>query len=49
VYGPEDPEVAADLTNLGSLLQENGEIAAAGASLHRALAIYEKAIGPVKS
>jgi len=46
VYGPEDPEVAMDLTNLGLLLKESGETAAASASLRRALAIYEKALGP---
>jgi hypothetical protein len=46
VYGPEDPEVAMDLTNLGLFLKEKGESAAASASLHRALTIYEKAFGP---
>jgi tetratricopeptide (TPR) repeat protein len=44
-YGPEDPEVAVDLTNLGLLLKEMGESAGASASLHRALKIYEKAFG----
>jgi Tfp pilus assembly protein PilF len=45
VYGPEDPEVANDLANLGLLQKERGESAAANASLRRALAIYEKAFG----
>jgi hypothetical protein len=39
VYGPEDPEVAMDLTNLGLLLKELSESAGASVSLHRALAI----------
>jgi hypothetical protein len=46
VYGPEDPEVAGDLTNLGMLLRDSGQPAAADALLRRALAIYEKALGP---
>ena len=42
-YGPDDPEVAADLTNLGGLLKESGQASAAAAYLRRAAAIYEKA------
>jgi tetratricopeptide (TPR) repeat protein len=39
VYGPEDPEVAADLANLRMLLKERCENTAADGSLRRALAI----------
>ena len=35
-----------DLTNLGLLLKEKGESAAANVSLQRALVIYERAFGP---
>jgi hypothetical protein len=45
LYGPDDPELATDLVNLGLLLKDIGEKAAASASLNRALAIYEKAFG----
>jgi tetratricopeptide (TPR) repeat protein len=45
LYGLDDPELATDLVNLGLLLKEMGESAAASASLNRALAIYEKAFG----
>ncbi len=45
IYGPDDPEVAGDLTSLGVLLQDKGNYAAAVALLRRALAIYEKTMG----
>ena len=44
--GPDHPEVAIILTNLGNVQRERGELAAAEASLTRALAIKEKAFGP---
>jgi tetratricopeptide (TPR) repeat protein len=43
LYGPDDPELATDLVNLGLLHKDMGQNAAASASLNRALAIYEKA------
>ena len=45
VYGPDDPEVAGDLTNLGMLLKEAGKTAAADPLLRRALSIYEREFG----
>jgi Tfp pilus assembly protein PilF len=46
VYGPENPEVAGDLVNYGTLLKESGQPRAAEPILRRALGIYEKAFGP---
>ena len=44
--GPDHPQVARTLTNLGIVQHERGELAAAEASETRALAINEKAFGP---
>jgi len=46
IYGPDHPEVAGDLGNLGLLLRELGQSAAADHLMRRALAIYEKSFGP---
>jgi tetratricopeptide (TPR) repeat protein len=45
-YGPDHPEVASTLTNLGIVLRELGELAAARAAVERALGIVEDAYGP---
>ncbi|MBX3055397.1 MAG: tetratricopeptide repeat protein [Anaerolineae bacterium] len=45
VYGPDHPDVARDLNNLGTLLQAEGDLAGARPYLERALAIREKALG----
>ena len=45
IYGPDDPELATDLVNLGQLLKEMGQSEASDTSLNRALAIYERAFG----
>jgi tetratricopeptide (TPR) repeat protein len=45
-YGPDHPEVARTLTNLGLVQQQLGELAAARATQERALAIKEAAYGP---
>ena len=45
IYGRDHPEVAGDLRNLGMLLKETGQAAAADAMLRRALEIYEKKLG----
>jgi hypothetical protein len=44
-YGPDDPEVADDLTNLGMLLKEADKSAAADPLLRRALSINEWEFG----
>ncbi|MCB9006996.1 MAG: tetratricopeptide repeat protein [Ardenticatenaceae bacterium] len=44
--GPEHPDVARDLNNLGQLLQAVGEYEAARPYMERALAIRKKALGP---
>ena len=41
-YGPEHPEVARDINNLGRVLKELGDVAGASAAFERALVIYEK-------
>jgi tetratricopeptide (TPR) repeat protein len=46
VYGPEHPEIAITLTNLGNVQQQLGEFEAARASQQRALAINEAVYGP---
>ena len=46
VYGPEHPEVAITLTNLGIVQLHLEELEAAGVSLRRALAIKEAVYGP---
>jgi hypothetical protein len=46
VDGPEHPDVATILTNLGKLLYNLGESSAARPLLERALAIRQKVLGP---
>src|SRR5262245_13739445 len=45
-FGRESPEVAASLSNLGTLHRVQGQYARARPVYQRALAIYEKARGP---
>jgi Tetratricopeptide repeat len=45
-YGPDHPEVAITLTNLGNVQQDLGDLAGARATLQRALAIFQAAYGP---
>jgi Tfp pilus assembly protein PilF len=45
-YGPNHPQVAIPLTNLGVTLGQLGELSAARATLERALAIAEAAFEP---
>ena len=45
-YGPDHPEVAIDVNNLGGVLRERGDLAGAAAAFERALAIDEAAYGP---
>jgi tetratricopeptide (TPR) repeat protein len=44
--GPDHPDTAISLNNLGGLLQDMGDLAAARPYLERALDITEKALGP---
>ena len=46
VYGPEHPEVAITLTNLGVLQLQLGERDAAREHAQRAVAIFEASLGP---
>ena len=46
VYGRDNPDVAGDLVNLGTVLKQAGKTAAGDVALRRALAIYERAFGP---
>jgi tetratricopeptide (TPR) repeat protein len=46
VLGPEHPDTAASLNNLGVLLQDQGDLAGARPFYERALAIREKVLGP---
>ena len=46
VYGPDHPEVASALINLGVVQLRLGELGDACASLERALAISEAVYGP---
>jgi tetratricopeptide (TPR) repeat protein len=46
VYGPNQPEVATDLNNLGSVLKEMGDLAAARSCFEGAVRIIERAHGP---
>jgi tetratricopeptide (TPR) repeat protein len=46
VLGPEHPDTAMSLNNLGLLLQDQGDLAGARPLLERALAIKEKMLGP---
>jgi Tfp pilus assembly protein PilF len=45
LYGPDRPETAADIANLGMLMKDAGQPAAADALLRQALVIYEKTLG----
>jgi nephrocystin-3 len=44
-FSPENPNMAINLNNLGTVLIEMGDYAAAEPLVHRALAIYEKVFG----
>ncbi|MCB8934798.1 MAG: tetratricopeptide repeat protein [Candidatus Promineofilum sp.] len=46
VLGPEHPDTAAGLNNLGYLLQDMGDLPAARPYLERALAVWERVLGP---
>ena len=46
VLGPDHPDTATGLNNLGHLLQSQGDLAGARPYYERALAIREKALGP---
>jgi tetratricopeptide (TPR) repeat protein len=46
VYGPDHPEVAADVGNIGSILSDQGDLAGALEYARRALAIDERVYGP---
>jgi Tetratricopeptide repeat len=46
VLGPEHPNTAQSLNNLAVLLQAQGDLTGARPLFERALAIYEKALGP---
>jgi tetratricopeptide (TPR) repeat protein len=46
VYGPDHPEVATSVNNLGSVLRDLGDLAGARVAFERALAIDERAYGP---
>ena len=45
VYGPEHPDVALTLTNLGIVQQQLGELEAARECALRAVAIFERSLG----
>ena len=45
-FGPDHPNVATDVNNLGGVLQDLGDLAGARAAFERALAIDERAFGP---
>jgi Tfp pilus assembly protein PilF len=46
LYGPDRPETAADIANLGMVMTEAGQTEAGAALLRQALAIYESKLGP---
>jgi Tfp pilus assembly protein PilF len=46
LYGPEYPAVAITLTNVGSVQEQLGELAAASVTEQRALVINEAVYGP---
>jgi tetratricopeptide (TPR) repeat protein len=46
IHGPDDPTVAEDANNLGSLLKDQGDLQGAKAYFERALKINLKAYGP---
>ena len=45
-FGPDHPNVARDVNNLGAVLQALGDLAGARAAFERALAIFERVLGP---
>jgi hypothetical protein len=45
VYGPEHPEGASTLGNLGTVQQQVGELGAARECARRAIAIFERSFG----
>ena len=45
-FGPDHPNVASDVNNLGLVLQDLGDLAGARAAYERALAIFERFLGP---
>ena len=45
IYGPDRPETAADIANLGMLMNDAGQPTAGVVLLKQALAIYEKTLG----
>jgi tetratricopeptide (TPR) repeat protein len=44
-YGPDHPEVATDVNNLGSVLKDLGDLQGAKEHFGRALAIFQKSLG----
>jgi hypothetical protein len=44
-YGPNHPSVARDVNNLGSVLQDVGDLEGARAHIERALGIFRKFLG----
>jgi len=45
VFGADHPNVARDVNNLGSVLQDMGDLAGARAAYERALAIFRRFYG----
>ena len=45
-FGPDHPNVAIRVNNLGLVLQDLGDLAGARAAFERALAIFERVLGP---
>src|SRR5262245_66432827 len=45
-YGPQHPEVAARLHNLGVALRDAGDLPRAAAAMERGLAIHDSMLGP---
>jgi hypothetical protein len=43
-YGPDHPEVATDVSNLASVLQDRGDLVGARACYERALRIFERSL-----
>ena len=44
-FGPDHPQVAIYVNNLGSVLKDLGDLPAAKAAFERALAIFRKSLG----
>ena len=44
-FGPDHPNVARDVNNLGSVLKELGDLPGAKAAFERALQIFQKLLG----